>query len=478
MGNEQSVPVDEPVQKPVVGYHVLRVNPSSPGSVAGLVPFFDFIVSVGDTLLEEEDSKLVDALQQNVGKALTLGVFSSRSESVRFVELTPRNDWGGIGLLGVSIRFNSLKNAEEQVWHVEQVYENSPAEKAGLVAHTDYIVGTPDVLFSDEDDLYMLLRQATTVPLYVYSTVSDDIRIVNVSPNANWGGNGILGCELGYGLLHRIPRSAAPKPASVPPPKIDLTGPKIVLPTNNLVQHPVVHQQQLPSNNLVQHPVVHQQQLPSNNLVQHPVVHQQQLPSNNLVQHPVVHQQQLPSNNLVQHPVVHQQQLPSNNLVQHPVVHQQQLPSNNLVQHPVVHQQQLPSNNLVQHPVVHQQQLPSNNLVQHPVVHQQQLPSNNLVQHPVVHQQQLPSNNLVQHPRQELPSNHVVQRSDPPASSIRVPESPLQSSNDVPLEQAPSTPTRIEVPGGAAPPTSTGKSLDEHKKKLAALQAKMNELRK
>ncbi len=437
MGNEQSVPVEEvgTAATPVVGYHVLRVNPSSPGSLAGLVPFFDFIVSVGNVLLEEEDSKLVDALQQNVGRPLTLGVYSSRSETVRFVELVPRNDWGGIGLLGVSIRFNSLKNAEEQVWHVEQVYDNSPAQKAGLVAMTDYIVGTPDVLFSDEEDLYMLLRQATTVPLYVYSTVSDDIRIVNVSPNGNWGGNGVLGCELGYGLLHRIPREAKPQvaanAATLSAPKIDLTAPKIQIPSRP-------PQQQLPTNSLVQHPPAQQQVLPSNHLVQHPPAQQQALPSNHLVQHPPAHvAQPLPSNHLVQHPPAHvAQPLPSNHLVQHPPAHvAQPLPSNHLVQHPPAHVAQ-------------------------------PLPSNHLVQHPSAQEQPLPSIHLVQHPEM---------------SQIRIPESPARSNSaEAPLEAAPlapTTPSRIEVPVGA-PPTSSGKSLDEHKKKLAALQAKMNELRK
>ncbi len=256
MGNESSSEASSAAgagERPQVGYHVLRVNPSSPGHLAGLIPFFDFIVSVGgdlqhQRLLEHEDSTLVDALQQNVGRELTLGVFSSRSETVRHVQLTPRNDWGGIGLLGVSIRFNSIKNAEEQVWHVEQVYPRSPAFTAGLQANTDYIVGTPDVLFSDEDDLYTMLRSSASVPLYVYSVLSDDIRIVTVAPNAEWGGDGVLGCELGYGLLHRIPRqrvknspaavAAVPAAASGPAPSIVLPAPQIDLTPQ---QPPVSH---------------------------------------------------------------------------------------------------------------------------------------------------------------------------------------------------------------------------------------------
>lgn len=30
-----------------------------------------------------------------------------------------------------------------------------------------------------------------------------------IVPNHDWGGNGSLGCDVGYGLLHRIPRKSA-----------------------------------------------------------------------------------------------------------------------------------------------------------------------------------------------------------------------------------------------------------------------------
>ena len=46
MGNGSSVPVDG-----TEGYHVLRVQDQSPGQVAGLEPFFDFIVSIGNKRL-------------------------------------------------------------------------------------------------------------------------------------------------------------------------------------------------------------------------------------------------------------------------------------------------------------------------------------------------------------------------------------------------------------------------------------------
>lgn len=36
--------------------------------------------------------------------------------------------------------------------------ESSPAAQAGLEAHTDYIVGSPEVVFNTENDFHNLLK--------------------------------------------------------------------------------------------------------------------------------------------------------------------------------------------------------------------------------------------------------------------------------------------------------------------------------
>lgn len=45
-------------------------------------------------------------------------VYSSKTQTVREVNITPSQNWGGQGLLGVSIRFCSFEGANENVWHV------------------------------------------------------------------------------------------------------------------------------------------------------------------------------------------------------------------------------------------------------------------------------------------------------------------------------------------------------------------------
>ncbi|GAB5592416.1 Golgi reassembly-stacking protein 1 [Umbelopsis nana] len=110
--------------------------------------------------------------------------------------------------LGCSIRYCSYENAGEHVWHVLDVAENSHAEMAGVIPHTDYIIGSPHMTLRSEDDFYALVEDSLGKPLrlYLYNTEWNSCREVIIIPNHEWGGQRPLGCDVGYGLLHRIPR--------------------------------------------------------------------------------------------------------------------------------------------------------------------------------------------------------------------------------------------------------------------------------
>lgn len=41
--------------------------------------------------------------------------------------------------------------------------------------------------------------------LYVYNNEYDVTRMITMTPARNWGGEGALGCVLGFGALHRVP---------------------------------------------------------------------------------------------------------------------------------------------------------------------------------------------------------------------------------------------------------------------------------
>ncbi|XP_069015547.1 Golgi reassembly-stacking protein 1-like [Embiotoca jacksoni] len=192
------------------GYHVHGVQEDSPALTAGLEPFFDFILSIGNTRLNKESDLLKDLLKANVEKPVKLEVYNSKTQRVRELEVTPSNMWGGQGLLGASVRFCSFEGANENVWHVLDVEVNSPAVLAGLNAHDDFIVGADQVL-QDSEDFFSLIEanEGKPLKLLVYNTQTDQCREVVVTPNGAWGGEGSLGCGIGYGYLHRIPTRPA-----------------------------------------------------------------------------------------------------------------------------------------------------------------------------------------------------------------------------------------------------------------------------
>jgi len=209
-----------------VGYRVLGVQPNSPAAVAGLVSFFDFIVAADSYPLKVLDQKFVEMIKGHEDKPLPLTIYNIKSETTRDVVITPRRNWGGQGMLGVTIRFDSFWRAEESLVRVLDVVEDSPAELAGLEAEKDYLLGTAEKVFKDTDTLYdeVVKFLDSTIEFYVYNTSSDEVRVVVVMPTENWTGEGCLGISVGHGYLHRLPhrckqstgRSIEPSRAVVP----------------------------------------------------------------------------------------------------------------------------------------------------------------------------------------------------------------------------------------------------------------------
>ena len=188
------------------GYHVLQVQENSPGSRAGLEAFFDFIISIGKTRLNQDIDTLNDLLKANLDRAISMTVYSSKTRTVRKIFITPSTLWGGQGLLGIAIKFCSFEGAHEDVGHILEVQPTSPAELAGLRQYTDYIIGFDSEL-DESVEIFSLIKahEGRPLMLYVYNTDTDRCREVTLTPNGAWGGEGSLGCGIGHGYLHRIP---------------------------------------------------------------------------------------------------------------------------------------------------------------------------------------------------------------------------------------------------------------------------------
>ncbi|XP_070774601.1 Golgi reassembly-stacking protein 1a [Enoplosus armatus] len=237
MGLTQSSEVSE---GGTYGYHVHGVQPSSPAEKAGLQPFFDFILSLDHRRLNEENDLLKEILKANVERAVKMEVYSTKTTRVRELEVVPSNMWGGQGLLGASVRFCSYQGATENVWHVLDVEASSPAALAGLQPHSDYIVGADQVL-QDSEDFFSLIEahEGKPLKLLVYNIQTDGCREVVVTPNGAWGGEGSLGCGIGYGYLHRIPAHPDESTAK-PPTPVPEEEPSPILPTHGFTEAPLM----------------------------------------------------------------------------------------------------------------------------------------------------------------------------------------------------------------------------------------------
>ena len=119
-------------------------------------------------------------------------------------------------LLGLSLRLCNPDGALENVWHILEVLDNSPAQAAGLVPFGDYVIGSASNVLHKESDFYRLVEEHVDKPLrlFVYNSDFDVTREVVIIPNRAWSsggeGQGLLGCGVGYGMLHRIPKPKQP----------------------------------------------------------------------------------------------------------------------------------------------------------------------------------------------------------------------------------------------------------------------------
>ncbi|GAA5930449.1 hypothetical protein JCM10213_001094 [Rhodosporidiobolus nylandii] len=251
MGQAESTP-GAPHHDPLLGslnaaFHVLRVAEGSPAAGAGVDPFFDFIVGAAGRQLGDEIDALTDVLEHNEGREVTLQVYSTKRHEVRDVHVVPSRSWSSEGapggqvdgqpsLLGLSLRLCNPQHALEQVWHVLEILEGSPAQSAGLVPFGDWIIGYAGGVLCGEGDFYDVVEAHVDKPLrlFVYNSDYDVTREAILVPNRSWGGEGLLGCGVGYGLLHRIPkpqdRPRLPPHAAVgvppPPPQAGASSPQ------------------------------------------------------------------------------------------------------------------------------------------------------------------------------------------------------------------------------------------------------------
>jgi len=194
------------------GVRVFKVSPGSPAQEAGLEVFFDFIVEINGAKLDPNSQQVfAQHIKESENTLAKMIVYNTRMHNTREVSIIPKK-WAGNGLLGATVRYDLVDPAENHGIRVLEVFPNSPAAHAGLVPFQDFLLGTSQAVFHDIDELVEVVTSGINqkMQVYVYNSDSESVREVILVPNNDWGGDGCIGCDIGTGLLHRIPAPRRP----------------------------------------------------------------------------------------------------------------------------------------------------------------------------------------------------------------------------------------------------------------------------
>ncbi|EAU33147.1 predicted protein [Aspergillus terreus NIH2624] len=183
------------------GFQVLRNKDAE----LPLEPWFDFIIGINGRLIDDPDPNLFAIEVRNcAGSNVTFEIWSAKGQKTHRVSIpvSPDNP-----TLGLALQLAPLSSTQN-IWHVLNIPSPlSPAYRAGLLPHSDYIIGTPSGTLRGESALGELVEDHLnrTLVLWVYNSEFDVVREVELVPTRGWGGEGALGAELGFGALHRLP---------------------------------------------------------------------------------------------------------------------------------------------------------------------------------------------------------------------------------------------------------------------------------
>ncbi|PGH04651.1 hypothetical protein AJ80_08485 [Polytolypa hystricis UAMH7299] len=183
------------------GFQVLRnKDPQLP-----LEPWFDFIIGInGHPIDDPEPNLFATEIRNCAGSSVSFAIWSAKGQRAHTVTIpVPASNPS----LGLTIQHAPLSSSQH-IWHVLDIPSPlSPAYVAGLLPHSDYILGTPSGTLRGEAALGELVEDHLnrSLVLWVYNSEFDVVREVELVPRRGWGGEGALGAVLGYGALHRLP---------------------------------------------------------------------------------------------------------------------------------------------------------------------------------------------------------------------------------------------------------------------------------
>ncbi|QLL31188.1 hypothetical protein HG536_0B00490 [Torulaspora globosa] len=203
-----------------------------------LQSYFDYIVGINDDAIPlisnqhgyfyPDYNQITQIFNAHNNNTIKLNIWSAKGGIFRdeYISVVSKD---GTNLEDVSLSSNSMRESEHVfqplgfkvqwtpliastfTYHVLNInLERGPAALAGLIPDEDYIIGCQDGLLATggETLLQDIVRSRANhdLSLYVYNVVHDCVRPITV----HIGGDGRLGCNVGYGFLHRIPTVIKP----------------------------------------------------------------------------------------------------------------------------------------------------------------------------------------------------------------------------------------------------------------------------
>ena len=188
---------------------------------------FELLMQEINTLAKHEQDLVVDVWNAKGGIVRQISLPLSKYEPT---DSSNNSDESVHQLLGLTLESQHLTTAT-YVWRILATHQGSPAFMSQLVPYSDYIIGCDSAYPTDTNGKGLLTKGGESllsktvlnyynyhysisnednipITLYVYNHDYDILRPVTVNLSRSWGtgyNRGILGCDVGYGLLHRIP---------------------------------------------------------------------------------------------------------------------------------------------------------------------------------------------------------------------------------------------------------------------------------
>ncbi|KAK9237586.1 GRASP55/65 PDZ-like domain-containing protein [Lipomyces kononenkoae] len=209
MGNEQSLQQSAAANALLnsYGFRVLKVTDKSLASDYGFESFFDFICGINGHQIEDGNAALFGQEIQNcAGRSVKFTVLSAKGQVLRDILIPLPSSAANEAQLGLSLQWAPLA-LSDIIFHVLDVQEGSPAYTAGLQPDSDYIIGIEGHQLLREHALGEILDDNLNkeLKLQVYNRDYNTVRLATIVPDRSWGGEGVLGCGIGFGYLHRLP---------------------------------------------------------------------------------------------------------------------------------------------------------------------------------------------------------------------------------------------------------------------------------